>query len=298
MRPARCPRPSPGPAPARSSAMTAAHHVVAVVGVRRSAASSRHAPRECISTTPAPAPRPPRGHAGIEAQRRDVVDDGGAGVERRPRHAGLDGVHRERQLPGSRARAASTTGTTRAISSSSRHLRDAARAGWIPRRRRASPRHRAPAPPRARAPPPRPASWPPSLKLSGVTLRMPTMTGRSSAMAPAGRLPRAPGSRPAAPCPTRGGEFLQRLRHDPGPRQRAEARAGPATTAQSSPVITSRPRLPPSATRASRVSSSRPVKRTASGSTPPAAWLPCRPSQPRARSSSRTARGEFGAPAA
>ena len=113
--------------------------------------------------------------------------------------------------------------------------------------------------------PSRPVNRPPSLKLSGVTLRMPMSTGRSSATRAAGGLPDR--------------RRLGGHRESDVDGQSREARAAPATdgrrrsgasgcrraTAQSSPVRTSRPSVPDSRTRASRAPWSSPVRWKARG---------------------------------
>ena len=145
-------------------------------------AISRTAPRECMSTTPASASAATRRYPGIEPERRHVVHDRGARAERRSRDLGLHRVDRDDAV-GWRRDERFHDGYDPAQLLFGRHrLGPAGPGGFAADVHDVGARgHQASACASAAS---RPVNRPPSLKLSGVTLRMPMRTGRSSATGP------------------------------------------------------------------------------------------------------------------
>ena len=190
------------------------------------AASSPAVPRMCMRTTGTPAPAHSGSMPAIEAARRHVVHDVGAGVERRGGDGRLGRVDRERH-GGRRAGRRRSTGSSRRRSCCVRHGRRAGRVDSPPRSRTAAPAAtiaHAVAAARAGS-----RCRPPSLKESGVAFRTPISTGRSSATGPE-RVVRTGGRSPRRIRPTRPPQSRRR----PGGRSR-RCRRRRATRARAAP---------------------------------------------------------------
>ncbi len=137
-------------------------------------------PCMCMSTTPAPVSAATRAIAGIAAQRRDVVDDRRARLERLPRDLGLGRVDRDRDRDLGRQRLDDRDRRAAAL----RRARPASAPGRLD----SPPRSSRSAPSATSASACRTASSaskrrPPSEKLSGVTLTMPITSGTGSSAA-------------------------------------------------------------------------------------------------------------------
>ena len=137
-------------------------------------------PRMCISTSPAPRGGHGVRHLGIR-QPGDVVDDVRARRQRLARHRRLARIHRDRQRP---ARRGSPAPRAPPAPPPRPPRPPARRAAWTRRPRPPGPRPPPPSAAPARSRPPDRRTVPPSLKLSGVTFRMPITTGRSRSSAP------------------------------------------------------------------------------------------------------------------
>ena len=203
-------------------------------------ASSRMGPRECIRMTPARAPATVAAISGSSRNAETSFTSGGPRVQRRARHLGLHGVDGDDQVgKPSRERLDHRQDPPQLLRRPA--PRRCGRAGWTRHRHRGCwRRRRADASACARAASTA-AKRPPSLKLSGVTLRMPTRTGRSRSTRAAGGLPVLGGCR----RPARGRRawlLRQRLRDGPGRANALSRERLPARSAQSSPVTTSSPR--------------------------------------------------------
>ena len=187
---------------------------------RRSAGRAcivRGSPCMCIRQRYASAVGDDAGELRVAAQRRDVVDELGAELERAPRHLGLRRVDRDGHAPAAaRARARPGAAPRRA-------RRPRSPAASTRRRRRRSPRPR-----RASAAPPRPRRrgsrcTPPSEKLSGVTFTIPITAGRRKRSSSGGTSHRAMES--SAARPQRPADGARRARVALGRRRGRLARA-------------------------------------------------------------------------